>query len=66
MQIYDPFSFEIQNNPYPAYKMLRDKYPAYFVEQHNLWVISRYADCLKAAQDHASFSSASGNTNETL
>lgn len=58
---YDPYSWHIQDDPYPIYKLLRDEFPAYFVEQRNLWVITRYADCLAAAQNPMTWSSASGN-----
>jgi cytochrome P450 len=58
---YDPYSWHIQDDPYPVYKLLRDEFPAYFVEQRNLWVITRYADCLAAAQNPMTWSSASGN-----
>ena len=29
---YDPYSWDIQDDPYPYYRILRDKYPAYYVE----------------------------------
>ncbi|HLG74769.1 MAG TPA: hypothetical protein VKX46_00055, partial [Ktedonobacteraceae bacterium] len=61
MFTYDPYSWKMLENPYPAYKILRDEYPAYFVEPHNFWVITRYADCLTATQDYATWSSAHGN-----
>jgi cytochrome P450 len=58
---YDPYSWNIQDDPYPVYKLLRDEFPAYFVAQRNLWVITRYADCLAAVQNPHTWSSASGN-----
>ena len=61
MVYYDPYSWKIQDDPYPTYKILRDEFPAYFVEQRNLWVITRYADCLAALQNPTTWSSASGN-----
>ncbi len=62
MYSYDPYSWKIQDDPYPYYKVLRDEYPAYFVEARNLWVITRYADCMAALQNPGVWSSAaSGN-----
>jgi cytochrome P450 len=59
---YDPYSWKIQDDPYPYYKILRDEYPAYFIETRNLWVITRYADCMAALQNPGVWSSAaSGN-----
>ena len=56
---YDPYSWDIQDDPYPYYKTLRDEYPAYYVESRDLWVVSRYADCLEALNGPAVWSSAS-------
>jgi cytochrome P450 len=57
---YDPFSYEIHEDPYPIYRRLRDEAPAYFDETHGFWALSRYADVHRALHDHATFSSAQG------
>ncbi len=41
---YDPFGAEEMNNPLPFYQVLRDRYPAYYVEQYEAWAISRFQD----------------------
>jgi cytochrome P450 len=58
---YDPYSLSTQENPYSIYKVLRDEYPVYFVEKRNVWLMTRYRDCMAAVQDHAAWSSAQGN-----
>jgi len=58
---YDPFAHELHDDPYPVYRILRDEHPAYFVEQHGFWVLSRYDDVRAALRDWQSFSSAGGN-----
>lgn len=58
---YDPFAHELHDDPYPVYRVLRDEHPAYFVEQHGFWVLSRYDDVRAALRDWQSFSSAGGN-----
>jgi cytochrome P450 len=58
---YDPFAHELHDDPYPVYRILRDEHPAYFVEQHGFWVLSRYDDVRSALRDWQSFSSAGGN-----
>jgi len=58
---FDPFSPEIDANPFPAYKVLRDEYPCFWSEEANMWVLSRYQDIVMALNDWETFSSAKGN-----
>ena len=57
---YDPFSYEIHENPYPIYRRLRDEAPAYFDETHGFWALSRYADVHRALHDHETYCSGRG------
>jgi cytochrome P450 len=41
---YNPFSPEVKADPLPFYKVLRDQFPAYFIEEYDAWAISRFAD----------------------
>ena len=41
---YDPFSPECLADPYPHYAWLRDEHPLYYVEQYDMWVVSRFED----------------------
>ena len=41
---YDPFGPDVKADPLPFYKVLRDEYPAYFMEQYDAWAISRFDD----------------------
>ena len=58
--VYDPVSPEAHADPYPIYARLRDEAPLYFVEPHNVWALSRYADVQGALRDWEVFSSAQG------
>jgi cytochrome P450 len=58
--VYDPVSPEAHADPYPIYARLRDEAPIYFVEPHNVWALSRYADVQGALRDWEVFSSAQG------
>ena len=49
--LYDPFSYEIHEDPFPVYKRLRDEAPAYFNQQLGFWALSRYADVRQALVD---------------
>jgi hypothetical protein len=57
---YDPFSYEIHDEPYPIYRRLRDEAPAYFDETHGFWALSRYADVHRALHDHETYCSGQG------
>ena len=58
--VYDPVSPESHENPYPAYERLRDEFPLYFIEAHDVWALSRYADVKQGLRDWELFSSAHG------
>lgn len=57
---YSPFDPDIIADPYPIYRELRSEAPAYWSEQANTWVLSRYDDVCAALADPATYSSASG------
>ena len=58
---FDPYSAEIDANPFDAYRILRDEHPCFWSEEAGMWVLSRYADSLAALGDWRTYSSASGN-----
>ena len=62
--MYDPFSWELQDDPYPTYRVLRDEHPAFFNEDRNLWALTRHADVRAALHDPETYSSAQGVTLE--
>ena len=41
---YDPYSIEIDQDPYPLWKRMRDETPLYRNEHFNFWALSRYED----------------------
>lgn len=61
MFAFDPFSPEIDSNPFPLYKKLRDEYPCHWSPIANMWFLSRYEDIVAAANDWETFSSLKGN-----
>ena len=63
---WDPFDYSTHDDPYPIYKELRDRSPAYFNERYGFWALSRYADCVAALRDFKTFSSAQGTNLEPL
>ena len=59
---YSPFLPEVIEDPYPVYRRLRDEAPAYYLEEHDGWALSRFEDCWRATEDTASFVSQAGTT----
>ena len=59
-EIFDLYS-DIDENPFQLYERLREHYPCYWTKTGKAWVLSRYDDVLRAAQDWETFSSANGN-----
>ena len=57
---YDPYDVEINADPYPMFRRLRDEVPLYYNEQHDFFAVSRYDDVTRALVDHETFSSARG------
>jgi len=61
--IYDPLDPATQQDPYPAYRRLRDDDPVHRTAR-GYWVLSRFEDVFQAALDTATYSSAEGLTFE--
>jgi cytochrome P450 len=61
---FDPYAYEIHEDPYPTYRLLRDEAPAYLDEERGFWALSRHADVRRAIDDFATFSSTGGITLE--
>ena len=59
--LFDLYAPEIDIDPFPYYERLREDAPAYWCESGQLWVLTRYDDVSRAAQDWETFSSTQGN-----
>lgn len=63
---YDPYDVEIDADPYPVYKQLRDESPLYHNETRDFWALSRMADVEHALKDLENLSSAKGDILEVV
>ncbi len=63
---YDPYDYELDRNPHPVWKRLRDEAPVYYNERYDFWALSRFRDVLDASLDHETFSSARGTVIEMM
>jgi cytochrome P450 len=57
---YDPFDTDIQDDPYPVYRRLRDEAPVFRAETSNTWVLSRHEDVTATLLNHQNYSSVNG------
>jgi cytochrome P450 len=63
---YDPYDFDIDADPYPVWKRLRDEAPIYFNEKYEFYAISRYEDVERALVEWQTYSSAKGSVLEII
>lgn len=63
---YDPYDFEIDANPHPVWKRLRDEAPLYHNDEHDFWALSRYEDVAAGLIDWERYSSARGSVLEII
>lgn len=56
----DPIPQAWVDDPHDVYRELREKHPVYYVEERDLWVVSRYDDVQMVLRLPERFSSASG------
>jgi len=57
---FDPYDVELNADPYPMFRRLREESPLYYNEQHDFYALSRFADVDNAIVDYQTFSSARG------
>jgi cytochrome P450 len=57
---FDPYDVELNNDPYPMFRRLREEQPLYYNEQHDFYAISRFEDVDSAIVDNKTFISGKG------
>lgn len=63
---YDPYDFEIDRDPYPVWKRLRDERPLYYNGKYDFYALSRFDDVERALKDWKKYSSARGTLLELI
>jgi cytochrome P450 len=63
---YDPFDFEIDSDPYPIWRRLREEAPLYHNERYDFFALSRFDDVKQALLDWRTYSSARGTLIELI
>ncbi len=57
---YDPFDFDIDDNPYPIWKRLRDEAPLYYNEKFDFYALSRFEDVTRELPNFQTYRSGRG------
>jgi cytochrome P450 len=63
---YDPFDFDIDDDPYPVWKRMRAEAPLYFNDKYNFYALSRYDDVAPGLHDWQTYRSGHGTTADIL
>ena len=63
---YDPYDRDIDADPYPVYRRLRDEAPLYYNEPYDFYAVSRFDDVQRGLVDQETFSSARGSVLEFI
>jgi cytochrome P450 len=63
---YDPFDFDIDDDPYPIWKRLRDEAPLYHNDKYNFYALSRYDDVSRELMNFDTFRSGRGTTADII
>jgi cytochrome P450 len=63
---YDPYDVDIDADPYPVFKRLRDQAPLYYNEQYDFYAVSRFTDVESGLVDARRFISGRGGILELI
>jgi len=63
---YDPYDFEIDADPYPVWRRMRDEAPLYYNEKYDFWALSRFDDVERCSVDWRTYRSGRGSVLEII
>jgi cytochrome P450 len=63
---YDPYDFEIDTDPYPIWKRMREEAPLYYNEKYDFYALSRFDDVERALVDWETYRSGRGTLLELI
>jgi cytochrome P450 len=63
---YDPYDFEIDTDPYPLWRRMREEQPLYVNERYDFFALSRFEDVERCSVDWRTYSSAKGTLLELI
>ncbi len=63
---YDPYDFEIDSDPHPIWKRMRDEAPLYYNDRYDFFALSRFDDVEPALVDWETYRSGRGSILELI
>jgi cytochrome P450 len=63
---YDPYDVEIDRDPYPVFRRLRDEAPLYYNQPHDFYALSRFDDVDRGLANRDTFISGRGGILELI
>jgi cytochrome P450 len=63
---YDPYDVELNADPYPLFRRLREEAPLYYNDTHEFYAASRYDDVERGLKDRGTFISVRGGVLELI
>jgi cytochrome P450 len=63
---YDPYDFQIDDDPYPIWKRMRDEMPLYRNERFDFFAVSRFSDVEACSRDWQTYMSGKGTVLEMI
>ena len=63
---YDPYDFEIDADPYPVWRRLRDEQPLYYNQRYDFYAVSRFEDVDHCSKDWETYISGKGTVLEII
>ncbi|HKV20010.1 MAG TPA: cytochrome P450 [Mycobacterium sp.] len=63
---YDPFDFDIDDDPYPVWKRLRDEAPLYHNAKYGFYALSRHSDVARELVNWRDYRSGKGTTADII
>jgi cytochrome P450 len=63
---YDPYDFDIDVDPYPVWKRMRDEAPLYYNEKYDFYAVSRFDDVERCSVDWRTYLSGKGSVLEII
>jgi cytochrome P450 len=63
---YDPYDPDIDDNPYPVWKRMREEAPLYYNGKYNFYALSRYEDVARELPNWQTYRSGRGTTADIL
>lgn len=58
--VFDPYDYDLHEDPYPCYRRLRDEAPLYRNDKLNFWALSRHGDVLRGFRNSTALSNKHG------